>query len=772
MVTNRPQSAVDKLQTNVERIITKKVSQTTPNNISQKPTSPSPAPTQSPQPVLIKNTLFEKPKPSSFVNTLSRLAHANPLQVTSIKLTEKPATVVKQYKVNPPLGSNNIFPNKTSTHNKPKTPDKNTPNIVAKAASNNRTLPIDKNTSNNKVITTDSNKTTDKNSNIQNIAILQNSDNAILKAKIDILRNVTLKTQEIKENVVKKFSNTLKLIGSTNIIHGEKDSDVTSSKTAAKTESTKIAENKSIILKKHEANAITKTLENTDTNEIKKAQEATKVPDTAQNKQNPLIKPVVDNKTTVKTDEIKFTKVENVQQNAQTKLQNSESKQASDKKEEAAKIYQEVNAKNSKLVENLNKVSSKNNNENAESSKILQDVNAKNIISNNESKTIEIPRSTAATLNANIDALVSNKLLIQKQPYPISKVDVEFDTSVGNFMETSNIFIDLKEKVIKASNEYKTFTVVGNYYSIRNALLARGWVEKLRLSEKTYGYPELKELDGKTIEDLLDCARSNEHGYNVQRTIMSKMLGRHQVDLYWDLGILPWEDQKNPNKLTILSTIKKVGSSYSSKLGLCEGSKQIYWYQIPQVSDLYHPRTYSLYENVDTKQLIEDFRLTSCISLLEWIVQCDEKTIPKLISSAGKVPLEAFQFAIRGVTRYIREYLHEDIDTTLQEPEEYQWNDFLEHYYKLVHIGNHFMESGLECEDTLAHKSKYILRQVEKYFPERIYDGIMNVWLLKPVGGGMGIGIHICQTLEFILKIVNENKNKKYVIQKYIGKLH
>lgn len=48
-------------------------------------------------------------------------------------------------------------------------------------------------------------------------------------------------------------------------------------------------------------------------------------------------------------------------------------------------------------------------------------------------------------------------------------------------------------------------------------------------------------------------------------------------------------------------------------------------------------------------------------------------------------------------------------------------------------------------------------------------DGYMNIWILKPTAGSRGIGIHICRTLAYVLRIVSERKTYKYIIQKYIG---
>ncbi|KAI4464418.1 tubulin monoglycylase ttll3 [Holotrichia oblita] len=85
-----------------------------------------------------------------------------------------------------------------------------------------------------------------------------------------------------------------------------------------------------------------------------------------------------------------------------------------------------------------------------------------------------------------------------------------------------------------------------------------------------------------------------------------------------------------------------------------------------------------------------------------------------------------------------------------------------------VHVGNHFKSCDLETEQSLIHKSKIMLSKMRKIWPYMDMDGYMNIWILKPTAGSRGIGIHICRTLAYVLRIVSERKTYKYIIQKYI----
>lgn len=87
-----------------------------------------------------------------------------------------------------------------------------------------------------------------------------------------------------------------------------------------------------------------------------------------------------------------------------------------------------------------------------------------------------------------------------------------------------------------------------------------------------------------------------------------------------------------------------------------------------------------------------------------------------------------------------------------------------------MHIGNHFKKNSDVTETDMVRKANFILKKLNMYFPYLDMDGIMNIWILKPTDGSQGVGIHMCRTLQYILKTIKANPNRRYIIQKYIGK--
>lgn len=337
------------------------------------------------------------------------------------------------------------------------------------------------------------------------------------------------------------------------------------------------------------------------------------------------------------------------------------------------------------------------------------------------------------------------------------------------FLITVDQLSFIKEIVERAIAHRKTFTVVGNFYTIRKAMENRGWVEKLRISYNTHDQENLRKLQAMSIPELMEKVNDKQVGQQHKRMVMSKLLARHQVDFYWDQTIEAFKHNPDKIKYTLINMIKRGGLSYASKLGLCESVKRAHWYQIPNVCSLSHPRSYGLTNNGDPYEFIKDFKLTAAMSMLKWIISIHGSIQYKLISDYGKIPISAFHFAMTECTKLYRMSNHEDIDSPIDDAPDFEWNQFLDHYYKAIHVGCHFKTNDLETEETMFRKSKIVLDKLRPVWPYLDMDGMMNIWILKPIHGSRGIGIYICRTLQYVLKVITENQNSRYVIQKYIG---
>ncbi|XP_074031075.1 tubulin glycylase 3A isoform X2 [Leptinotarsa decemlineata] len=332
----------------------------------------------------------------------------------------------------------------------------------------------------------------------------------------------------------------------------------------------------------------------------------------------------------------------------------------------------------------------------------------------------------------------------------------------------NNPFTVLKEEVDKAKAANKTFTIRGCFPAIRRALLRRGWVEKLHFSMRDQLNSDIKKFRTYSIPELLYLVRNKEIADLCKRLIKSKLLEHHQVDLYYGNNYESYKECPDRMKQTLINRIRWSCPSYTSKQGLSEASRKSFWFHIPGVSNMNHPRSYKLTKNGDTEEFIKDFNLTAAMSLLKWVKTNHTTGQCKILSPYGKIPLTVFDFAINECYKFIKKKNHEDIDHDINEAMSREWNDFLEHYYRTVHIGNHFKLTGDVTENDLVRKASFILERLKDHWPYLEMDGLMNLWILKPTNSSQGVGIHMCRTLKYVLDVVKANPNRRYVIQKYV----
>lgn len=125
---------------------------------------------------------------------------------------------------------------------------------------------------------------------------------------------------------------------------------------------------------------------------------------------------------------------------------------------------------------------------------------------------------------------------------------------------------------------------------------------------------------------------------------------------------------------------------------------------------------------------------------------------------------------MKEVQKCLQRCKHDDIDFEIEEAMDFQWNAFLEQFYKVVHMKHHFKEAKGVTFAKLVKQAKEALGEIKQYWPDMEMDGCLNLWILKPMNGTQGLGIYMCRTLQYILKIIRSNVTKKYIAQKYIGK--
>lgn len=108
----------------------------------------------------------------------------------------------------------------------------------------------------------------------------------------------------------------------------------------------------------------------------------------------------------------------------------------------------------------------------------------------------------------------------------------------------------------------------------------------------------------RTLSQLVDLLQEKDLNEICKKLIKSKLLGSHQVDLYWGSNYDSFKVNNDKVKLTKINRFRRDVFSYTSKQGLCEAAKNAHWFNFPGLARINHPRTYPLAKNGETKDFI------------------------------------------------------------------------------------------------------------------------------------------------------------------------
>ncbi|XP_054283024.1 tubulin glycylase 3A-like [Macrosteles quadrilineatus] len=345
------------------------------------------------------------------------------------------------------------------------------------------------------------------------------------------------------------------------------------------------------------------------------------------------------------------------------------------------------------------------------------------------------------------------------------------DSRVSRCSVNSTKLKSLKQLADKAVEHHKTFTILGRFPSIRDALRARGWVQNFdALSQQrpqlpNYTRPVHKDEEGSGPP----MSPTSEESADRDSQLISRLLRDTPVNFIWAMG--DYIDWKYLSKSTIVSRFPRV--YFTTKVGLCNYLQQTHWFCEAGVSNTLFPRCYNIATEDDLNAFITDFRLTACLSLLHLLVQAIDNDQPDTFSEDGKVPLTAVEFAARRCTEFVSIQEHEDID--VKETEhiwDHQWDQFLTWYYQLSHERAAFLPATETQRKAIYLCSKMTIESMRPHWPQMSLDGTCNLWIVKPGAKSRGRGIQVFRKLEDIVARVGtlHSKDPRYVIQKYIEK--
>ncbi|BES88456.1 Tubulin-tyrosine ligase family [Nesidiocoris tenuis] len=318
---------------------------------------------------------------------------------------------------------------------------------------------------------------------------------------------------------------------------------------------------------------------------------------------------------------------------------------------------------------------------------------------------------------------------------------------------------ELRDVVEKAAQNQKTFTILGRYPSIRDALKSRGWVQNFDLNKLMSGRPRL-------LEDHVAVLARLQSADESERLFISRLLRHTPISFLWATSEnIDWNSLC---KNTLVSRFPRV--YFTTKVGICTYLQQSHWFCEEGVSFTKFPRCYNISSGDDLDIFIRDFRITACLGLLKKLIQ-DVDEDKDIFSDSGKIPLKAVEFAVKRCWEVVAKEEHEDIDSVTEEQVwDHQWDQFLTYYYQYVHENSKFVEAIPTQIHEMYTCAKVALESIEPFWPQFQMDGTNNLWIVKPGAKSRGRGILVFNKLEDIISRVStfNNNEVRFVVQKYI----
>lgn len=257
------------------------------------------------------------------------------------------------------------------------------------------------------------------------------------------------------------------------------------------------------------------------------------------------------------------------------------------------------------------------------------------------------------------------------------------------------------------------------------------------------------------------------HLAKCEKMIISRLLQYHEVDFYWNMRKDSHEWQQRMNKSKIINRFSR--SLFTSKEGLCLLLHQMYWHTEPGVAFMRFPRCYTINFADHCGAFIEDFRMTSCISLLKWLTtELHNAGGLTLCSPEGKISVNTIQFAIDRCNEFVATQKHQDLDKDFHKVWDHEWDQYLTNFRGLVHNGELFEESGLYSLYAFESNAKVALKNIIPFWPQFDLDGVKNIWIMKPGNKCRGRDITLIKDSSLVVRAMNHKL--KYVVQKYVGK--
>lgn len=309
----------------------------------------------------------------------------------------------------------------------------------------------------------------------------------------------------------------------------------------------------------------------------------------------------------------------------------------------------------------------------------------------------------------------------------------------------------LETKARIAINQKKIFTIIGFYDVVRNALLERGWIEK---------FPDCN-VPKITSDHILKEAND---GNMAERMILSQMTRNTPSYFIWQPKHYAQAFQIYYPYRNRINRLKS--SDFTLKEGLNNLVENIHWSIIEHFTEINYPRTYMI-DRYNQEAFVNDFKLTYSTNFIAFLNTA--RNFSDFFCEDGNISTECIHFAMQRIDFAIKVKEHFFIDTNksfnfFRQDEMHDQFDLVMNYkYK-------FKLESVQKMEKLKKAIEITADNIFEHWPNRMFDGFKNIWILKPSNKSRGYGIVVMDNDSRIMEYVQRHTENKYLVQKYIGK--
>lgn len=321
--------------------------------------------------------------------------------------------------------------------------------------------------------------------------------------------------------------------------------------------------------------------------------------------------------------------------------------------------------------------------------------------------------------------------------------------------ENLEMFKALEARAHMAINNKRVFMIIGGFDVLRQSLIGRGWVEKI---------PEVDAnkiiIDEKIISE---CAGS----YDTLRMVLSQLVKSSPTYFIWQPkhfeGFLVNVHHPYRNRVNRMRFF-----DFTLKEGLHNLAENIQWHIIEDLTELTYPRSFLLMDLYQRDYFLQEFRRSLITSFIFFV----NDNFDDLFMHDGNISINVIFNCLERIEQYVKVKQHLTIDAE-KTNNVITFNEISRIIELIVHEDRKIKmpdyTEGISMLK-LKEKVKIATAEIHVYWPETLYDGHSNLWILKPINKSRGFGVVVMKDVEKIFDHVVRHVENKYIVQKYIGR--